>query len=481
MGFRHRLRLAAALVAIATVIQPVDSAPRKIRGVPSGARVTVGPSTIRGLKRRPELQLSGSASPEPEGILAEVEKENRQDALREERIRGTVRRGGALGPATGGNASTGVRPSEADAAAGVQVASGIRKLRRREILEGRTALSAPEHTPAEKGEDTTIALLRRENEVLRSRLMAGAPGTYGSKSGRFPGGTPAAPAPSGSRLDAAILDESDTQGSSTAGEGNIPVGAAPVGLRALLLHPSTLPSSPPSPIACIPGVAGSMEAGMAFAAGFDAVLLGAAAARARLGADADLSIGDARALLADLGASGRCPPGALLVEGAGASAGPEAAGAAARGLAAAGVGGLVLADGPGGLCAGARVLTGEEFLRNVDAAVAALRTGGGAGGGEGEGVRDDPGSGLLLFARTMLPRVGGPPAARARARKEARLRLRAALEHGAHGVVIDWWPAGGAGAAGSLAAVEEVCPLRTDRTRRVLHPVLIGHAASFTP
>jgi len=259
------------------------------------------------------------------------------------------------------------------------------------------------------------------------------------------------------------------------------VGAAPVGLRALLLHPSTLPSSPPSPIACIPGVAGSMEAGMAFAAGFDAVLLGAAAARARLGADADLSIGDARALLADLGASGRCPPGALLVEGAGASAGPEAAGAAARGLAAAGVGGLVLADGPGGLCAGARVLTGEEFLRNVDAAVAALRTGGGAGGGEGEGVRDDPGSGLLLFARTMLPRVGGPPAARARARKEARLRLRAALEHGAHGVVIDWWPAGGAGAAGSLAAVEEVCPLRTDRTRRVLHPVLIGHAASFTP
>ena len=31
------------------------------------------------------------------------------------------------------------------------------------------------------------------------------------------------------------------------------------------------------------------------------------------------------------------------------------------------------------------------------------------------------------------------------------------------------------------AAEEEICPLRTDRTARVLHPVLIGHAASFTP
>jgi hypothetical protein len=34
------------------------------------------------------------------------------------------------------------------------------------------------------------------------------------------------------------------------------------------------------------------------------------------------------------------------------------------------------------------------------------------------------------------------------------------------------------GAAGPLPPPP---PLRTDRTRRVLHPVLIGHAASLTP
>ena len=89
-------------------------------------------------------------------------------------------------------------------------------------------------------------------------------------------------------------------------------------------------------------------------------------------------------------------------------------------------------------------------------------------------------AGTLLASFALLNAGLAPPPAPADGASSDAVRELATLLRGVLPALVT---ASNAGVCLLFARVEVARPppLRTNRTRRVLHPILIGHAASFTP
>lgn len=133
-----------------------------------------GTTSIRGLGKK-STTLFDSDEPEPAGILAEVEREDA--AERRALIRPGRPRRGAPTPAAPVDGEQPAGEVAAGAGGGAPKLSGIRKLRRKEQMQGSHDLQEVDAPagPAD-GISATETLLQRENEMLRAEMGAASAG-----------------------------------------------------------------------------------------------------------------------------------------------------------------------------------------------------------------------------------------------------------------------------------------------------------------